>query len=162
STTCSRAYPPSTSPRCNAASRPPAGHPNACCAEATSVRSRATSLPWSDRPGASSSGAGPPGGSTVQPADLPCTDCGATDAKVLARVEAPTGPIRVLDVGCADGTILDWYKASGHGGRIETHGIDFNQRAAEVARGRGHRVVVGRFEEEDELERDAFHLILAS
>ena len=83
-------------------------------------------------------------------------------AKVLARVEAPTGPIRVLDVGCADGTILDWYKASGHGSRIETHGIDFNERAVEVARGRGHRVVVGRFEEEDELERDAFHLILAS
>ena len=83
-------------------------------------------------------------------------------ARVLARVQAPPGTIRVLDVGCADGTILDWYKAGPQGERIETYGIDFNERAAAIARARGHRVVVGRFEDEQELDQGSFHLILAS
>src|SRR5207302_1415499 len=83
-------------------------------------------------------------------------------AAVLGGLGVRDGKIRVLDVGCADGRLLDWYKSSPEGHRIETHGIDFNERAAEAARRRGHRVVVGRFEEERDLEPGSFHLILAS
>ena len=69
--------------------------------------------------------------------------------------------LRVLDVGCADGRLLDWYRASGAGDRIETHGIEMDDRSAEIARGRGHRVVTGRFEVDRELEAGTFDLILA-
>jgi SAM-dependent methyltransferase len=71
------------------------------------------------------------------------------------------GTLRVLDVGCADGRLLDWYKASGAGDRIETHGIEMDEAAAAVARSRGHRVVAGRFEVDRELEPGTFDLILA-
>ena len=72
-----------------------------------------------------------------------------------------TGPIRVLDVGCADGRLLDWYRESSAGERIETHGIEMDEGAAAIARARGHRVVTGRFEVDRELERGSFDLILA-
>jgi 2-polyprenyl-3-methyl-5-hydroxy-6-metoxy-1,4-benzoquinol methylase len=71
------------------------------------------------------------------------------------------GTIRVLDVGCADGRLLDWYRASSVGDRLETHGIELSERAASIARRRGHRVVTGRFEVDDELEPGTFDLILA-
>ena len=71
------------------------------------------------------------------------------------------GTIRVLDVGCADGRLLDWYKASPAGDRLETHGIELSEAAAEMARRRGHHVVTGRFEVDREFEPGSFDLILA-
>lgn len=71
------------------------------------------------------------------------------------------GSLRVLDVGCADGRLLDWYKGSAAGERIETHGIEMDESAAETARRRGHRVVTGRFEVDEQLESGSFDLILA-
>jgi SAM-dependent methyltransferase len=80
---------------------------------------------------------------------------------LVDRVGKPGGQLRVLDVGCADGRLLDWYRASTVGTRIETHGIEMDQRSAGIARGRGHRVVTGRFEIDEELEQGTFDLILA-
>ena len=71
------------------------------------------------------------------------------------------GTIRLLDVGCADGRLLDWYKASAAGDRLETHGIEMDEGAAAIAARRGHRVVAGRFEIDTELEAGSFDLILA-
>jgi SAM-dependent methyltransferase len=71
------------------------------------------------------------------------------------------GPIRILDVGCADGRLLDWYRTSSVGDRLETHGIEMDESAAAAAKRRGHRVVAGRFEVDRELEPGAFDLILA-
>jgi SAM-dependent methyltransferase len=71
------------------------------------------------------------------------------------------GPVRILDVGCADGRLLDWYAASSVGDRLETHGIEMSEVAAKAARRRGHRVVTGRFEVDRELEAGSFDLILA-
>ena len=73
-----------------------------------------------------------------------------------------TGKLRVLDIGCADGRLLDWYRASSEGHRLETHGIEMNESAADIARTRGHRVVTGRFEVDRQLEEGSFHLILAA
>jgi SAM-dependent methyltransferase len=72
-----------------------------------------------------------------------------------------SGPLRLLDVGCADGRLLDWYRSSPAGARLETHGIELDGRAAAIARRRGHRVVEGRFEVDEELEPGSFDLILA-
>lgn len=85
--------------------------------------------------------------------------------RLLAQVERlgkPTGTIRLLDVGCADGRLLDWWRASSLGHRLETHGIEMSAEAAEVARRAGHRVVTGRFEVDTELEAGAFDLIIAA
>jgi 2-polyprenyl-3-methyl-5-hydroxy-6-metoxy-1,4-benzoquinol methylase len=71
------------------------------------------------------------------------------------------GAIRVLDVGCADGRLLDWYRDSSVGDRIETHGIEMDEKAAAAAQARGHRVITGRFEVDRELEPASFDLILA-
>ena len=79
---------------------------------------------------------------------------------LLRRLGKP-GRLRILDVGCADGRLLDWYRTSSAGDRLETHGIELNEAAAATARGRGHRVVTGRFEVDAELERESFDLILA-
>jgi SAM-dependent methyltransferase len=72
-----------------------------------------------------------------------------------------TGTLRILDVGCADGRLLDWYKQSPVGERLETYGIELDAAAAETARERGHSVVTGRFEVDTELEQGTFDLILA-
>lgn len=71
------------------------------------------------------------------------------------------GRIRVLDIGCADGRLLDWYRESPVGRRLETHGIELSDAAAAAARRSGHRVVAGRFEVDTELESGAFDLLLA-
>lgn len=81
--------------------------------------------------------------------------------KQIERV-SKTGTLRVLDVGCGDGRLLDWYASSSVGARLETHGIEINESAAKKARQQGHRVVVGRFEADAELEPGSFDLILAS
>ncbi len=82
--------------------------------------------------------------------------------KLIERLGKGEGTIRVLDVGCADGRLLDWYKASKAGERLETHGIEMDEDSAGEARRRGHRVVAGRFEVDTELEPGSFDLILAS
>jgi SAM-dependent methyltransferase len=84
--------------------------------------------------------------------------------RLLALVDrlGKDGTVRILDVGCADGRLLDWYKASRVGDRLETHGIEMSDAAASEARRRGHRVVTGRFEVDRELEPGTFDLILAS
>ena len=79
--------------------------------------------------------------------------------RVAGLQDRPT--IRLLDVGCADGRLLDWYKAGSEGSRIETHGIDMDEAAVARARKAGHRAVVGRFEQDRELEDGTFDLILA-
>jgi SAM-dependent methyltransferase len=71
------------------------------------------------------------------------------------------GTIRILDVGCADGRLLDWYKSSAAGDRLETYGIELSEAAAAEARRRGHHVVTGRFEVDTEFEPGAFDLVLA-
>lgn len=71
------------------------------------------------------------------------------------------GTIRILDVGCADGRLLDWYKQSPAGDRLETFGIELSDEAAAEARRRGHQVATGRFEVDDSFESGSFDLILA-
>lgn len=84
--------------------------------------------------------------------------------RIMALIQrlGKDGSMRILDVGCGDGRLLDWYAASPAGGRLETHGIEMNEPAASVARRRGHRIVTGRFEADRELESGSFDLILAS
>jgi len=82
--------------------------------------------------------------------------------QIVEKVTTSVGPLRLLDVGCADGRMLDWAKAGPDGARIETHGIDMNEAAVAAARARGHRAVVGRFELDHELEPGTFDLLLAS
>lgn len=79
---------------------------------------------------------------------------------LLDRLGKP-GDLRILDVGCADGRLLDWYRQSAAGPRLDTHGIELSDAAAEEARRRGHHVVTGRFEIDEELEAGSFDLILA-
>ena len=81
-------------------------------------------------------------------------------AAILGR-QGKTGKLRVLDIGCADGRLLDWYREGPQGHRLETHGIELDEGAAESARRRGHRVVTGRFEVDRELEEGSFDVILA-
>ena len=80
--------------------------------------------------------------------------------ELVARLDRP-GPVRVLDVGCGDGRLLNWYRASAVGDRLQTFGIELDARAAERARSAGHTVVTGRFELDEELEPDSFDIILA-
>jgi SAM-dependent methyltransferase len=80
---------------------------------------------------------------------------------LVERLGKTSGTIRLLDVGCADGRLLDWYKDGAIGDRLDTHGIELSEEAAAVARSRGHRVVAGRFEVDEELEAGSFDLILA-
>ncbi len=72
-----------------------------------------------------------------------------------------SGALRILDIGCADGRLLDWYRSSSVGHRLETHGIELSETAAATARARGHRVVTGRFEVDTQLEPGTFDLMLA-
>jgi 2-polyprenyl-3-methyl-5-hydroxy-6-metoxy-1,4-benzoquinol methylase len=83
--------------------------------------------------------------------------------KVLLERAAPgTGPIRVLDVGCADGRLLTWYRQAIPSRTIETYGIDISEAAVEQARRNGHTAVAGRFETDTELPDGTFDLIVAS
>lgn len=57
------------------------------------------------------------------------------------------GPLRILDIGCGDGTQLNEIKKFFPG--CETHGIDINKDAVEKAKKNGHNVYCGRFEDMD-------------
>jgi len=72
----------------------------------------------------------------------------------------PRGPIKLLDVGCADGHILNWFRqARTH--QVETYGVDMNTAAVERAVAQGHKALVGRFED-IELPAGSFDFIFAS
>src|SRR5262249_34988186 len=73
----------------------------------------------------------------------------------------PPAPIlKVLDVGCADGRALNWYRQIDKF-KVETHGVDFDEAAVERAREAGHHVVLGRFEEAA-IPDNAFDLVVAT
>lgn len=70
---------------------------------------------------------------------------------ILAGLEqcltlVPKGKIRVLDIGCADGHVLNWFRrVRTH--EVETYGVDMNAAAVEKAKAQGHIAQVGRFED---------------
>jgi 2-polyprenyl-3-methyl-5-hydroxy-6-metoxy-1,4-benzoquinol methylase len=72
----------------------------------------------------------------------------------------PTGVLKVLDVGCADGRALNWYK-NVEKYKVETYGVDFDRTAVEKARASGHTVYLGRFEDA-EIANDTFDLVVAT
>jgi SAM-dependent methyltransferase len=82
--------------------------------------------------------------------------------KLLERAAPGTGTARVLDVGCADGRLLTWYRDAIPGRTIETYGIDIGEEAVERAKAAGHIAVAGRFEMDTELPDGTFDLIVAS
>lgn len=55
-------------------------------------------------------------------------------------------PIDLLDVGCADGWMLDCYKSI-KPLMIKTYGVEFNSGAARAAQAKGHEVFYGRIED---------------
>jgi 2-polyprenyl-3-methyl-5-hydroxy-6-metoxy-1,4-benzoquinol methylase len=82
--------------------------------------------------------------------------------KLLERAAPGNATARVLDVGCADGRLLTWYRDAIPGRTIETYGIDIGEEAVERARQAGHQAVAGRFELDTALPDGTFDLILAS
>lgn len=72
----------------------------------------------------------------------------------------PSTVLKVLDVGCADGRALNWYKDV-EKYKVETYGVDFDRTAVEKARASGHTVYLGRFEDA-EIEKDTFDLVVAT
>jgi 2-polyprenyl-3-methyl-5-hydroxy-6-metoxy-1,4-benzoquinol methylase len=70
------------------------------------------------------------------------------------------GNLRVLDIGCADGRALNWYKQV-RSADVETFGVDFDKNAVELAKNAGHTVYSGRFEEV-ELPEQFFDLVVAT
>ena len=81
---------------------------------------------------------------------------------LIERAAPGDGPVRVLDVGCADGRLLTWYREAVPGRTIETYGIDIGEAAVERAKQAGHIAVAGRFEVDTELPDGTFDLIVAS
>ena len=71
-----------------------------------------------------------------------------------------TGHLKVLDVGCADGRALNWYRQVERF-EVKTYGVDFDPIAVERARQQGHTVYEGRFEEAD-IPDDFFDLVVAT
>lgn len=68
--------------------------------------------------------------------------------------------LKVLDIGCADGHILNWFKeVRTHD--VETYGVDMNAASVEKATAKGHQCYAGRFEEVD-LPKDYFDFVWAS
>ncbi len=86
-------------------------------------------------------------------------------AKILAGLEyvlsfCKGDKLKVLDIGCADGHILNWFrKVRTHD--VETYGVDLNEAAIEKARKQGHTVYAGRFEEVD-IPEATFDFVWAS
>lgn len=84
----------------------------------------------------------------------------------LSRLEkavsmcGPNSTIKVLDIGCADGRALNWYKQV-RSVKVQTYGVDFDEKAVELARQAGHTVYAGRFEEAD-IPAAYFDLVVAT
>lgn len=79
--------------------------------------------------------------------------------KALSKC-TPAETLKVLDIGCADGRALNWYKQA-RSVKVETFGVDFDERAVELARKAGHTVYCGRFEDADVPEQ-FFDLVVAT
>lgn len=77
----------------------------------------------------------------------------------LSFVKSP-GTVSVLDIGCADGHILNWFRKV-RTREVETFGVDMNERSVEKARTAGHTAYAGRFEEVD-LPENFFDFVWAS
>ncbi len=71
-----------------------------------------------------------------------------------------TESLKVLDIGCADGRALNWYSQV-RSAKVETFGVDFDEKAVDLARKAGHTVYCGRFEEA-ELPQQYFDLVVAT
>jgi len=56
--------------------------------------------------------------------------------------------LNVLDIGCADGRALNWYRKI-ESKTVKTFGVDFDRIAVERAREAGHTIYQGRFEDVD-------------
>jgi SAM-dependent methyltransferase len=69
--------------------------------------------------------------------------------------------LKLLDIGCGDGRILDFYRASRPAGSLETWGIDINADALAVAAKAGHRTVQGGFEHDVQLPGGYFDIVVA-
>ncbi|HEY9785449.1 MAG TPA: methyltransferase domain-containing protein [Candidatus Obscuribacterales bacterium] len=68
--------------------------------------------------------------------------------------------VRVLDIGCADGHVLNWFRrVRTH--HVETYGVDMNEQAVKKAEEAGHTAYAGRFEEVD-LPENYFDFVWAS
>jgi 2-polyprenyl-3-methyl-5-hydroxy-6-metoxy-1,4-benzoquinol methylase len=70
------------------------------------------------------------------------------------------GELKVLDIGCADGRALNWYRQI-RTYQVDTHGVDFDTYAVEQAKAAGHTVYTGRFEEA-EIPDSFFDLAVAT
>lgn len=70
------------------------------------------------------------------------------------------GSIKVLDIGCGDGHLLNLYR-EGHGDKVETHGVDFSLEAVVLASAAGHVTFKGRFEDAD-IPEGQYDLVVAS
>jgi SAM-dependent methyltransferase len=60
----------------------------------------------------------------------------------------PGRRLRVLDVGCGDGRFLDLMRLT-FGDAVETHGIDFDPEAVDIAARSGHQTRTGTIEDAD-------------
>jgi len=78
----------------------------------------------------------------------------------LIRKYDTGAPINVIDIGCGTGTALDIFKKSG-GRKIETYGVDRDNKAALTASKRGHSVYEGSFED-IELPKEFFDMAYSS
>jgi 2-polyprenyl-3-methyl-5-hydroxy-6-metoxy-1,4-benzoquinol methylase len=79
---------------------------------------------------------------------------------VMSFLPADRKQIKVLDIGCADGHVLNWFRRV-ESRQVETYGVDMSAEAVEKARAKGHTAYAGRFEDVD-LPADTFDLVWAS
>lgn len=78
--------------------------------------------------------------------------------KYEAMLGKRAGRLRVLDIGCGDGTVLNqWRDALGD---IETHGVEMSEKAAAIAAAQGHHVMPKRIEE-CELAPSSYDLVFS-
>jgi len=81
-------------------------------------------------------------------------------AQTLQKSHLP--PYRILDIGCGDGTPLNYWREA-LGGQAETYGVEMNDDAARIAREHGHRVTAKRVEEiTTEIPLGTFDLVYSS
>lgn len=84
----------------------------------------------------------------------------------LSRLEkalsfCPSGnQLNVLDIGCADGRALNWYKKI-ESKKVNTFGVDFDSIAVQRAREAGHTVYEGLFEQA-EMPNNFFDMAVAT